>query len=168
MEKKNYPNSGALFNRKKASERAADMGGDLTFEGEVLDYILRCVENREPVKIELAAWRRSSNSAGGWLSLKAEIPYEIRKGQSSSRPAQGAYPSRDEPPRDEYRGGRAEPPRDEYRGRRDEPRREEYNPRHDTQIGGSQRDYPQRQQGRMNDQRDDDFPPRRGGGLDRL
>lgn len=166
MEKKNYPNSGALFNRKKASERAADMGGDLTFEGEVLDYILRCVENREPVKIELAAWRRSSNSAGGWLSLKAEIPYEIRKGQSSSRPAQGTYPrqqpDRDERPRDEYRGGRSAPPADEYRGRENR----DYNPRHDTQIGGSQRDY---NGGRgRDDRRDDDFPPRRGGGLDRL
>ncbi len=99
-----FGSGGALFVRDKKSPNAADYGGDVTLEGEVLDYILREAENGNPVKIEFGGWKRQGRNNTTFISLSANIPYSVRQGQSQPAPqrrtnesfqtSRGTYPSR--------------------------------------------------------------------------
>lgn len=142
MADKSYPNTGAMFAREKKSDKAADMGGDFTIEEEVLDYILRCVDRREPVKLEIAGWKRRTRDGGQMLSIKIQTPYEERGGSRPQQQSRGgggqrqSYGHREEMPAQR----REERPRENYQGGRDRPgyndmRRE----MHDDEIpfGGS-------------------------------
>jgi len=129
-----YPNTGAIFPRQKRNPKAADFGGDVTLEGDVVDYIIRCAERGEEVKIDISAWKRQTNSGGTMLSLKVELPFSERQGGQNygGRQQQGGRP----PIRTSngpYRGGGQ---REDYQPREDYGRG---NQRHDTQMGGSYR-----------------------------
>lgn len=84
-----YDNSGALFTREKKSPNAPDWGGDLEINGEVLDYILRCAERGEPVKIELSGWMKSGRNNTRFISINGKIPYAVR---SQNQPYGNAQP----------------------------------------------------------------------------
>jgi hypothetical protein len=165
-----FPNSGAVFPRQKRNEKAADMGGDVTIEEDVLDYIVRAAENGSTqVKLELSAWKRRTRDGGSMLSMKVEIPYEIRKngGQPSGGQRQGGYDRGDERPpirtsNGPYRGGGRDNGGRDYQPRTDYGRP---SPRHDTEIGGSGRDRPRREE---RPQRDFDYNDRPRDPLDDL
>lgn len=84
-----YENSGALFTREKKTPNAPDWGGDLEINGEVLDYILRCAERGEPVKIEISGWMKSGRNNSRFISLNGKIPYAAR---SQNQPYGNAKP----------------------------------------------------------------------------
>ena len=122
MAAEDYPNTGAMFAREKKSEKAADMGGDFTLEGDVLDYVIRCAERGEPVKLEIAGWKRRTRQGGQMLSVKIQTPYEQRGGgprqnnyNRGAQPQRGGYSGRGEPARQErpygHRDDRGAPPR---------------------------------------------------------
>lgn len=74
-------NGGALFQRQKKSQNSPDMGGDFTLEGDVLDYILDCASRGEPVKLDIAAWRKMSRNNGTFMSISVNIPWQVRRDQ---------------------------------------------------------------------------------------
>lgn len=131
MSENKYPNTGVMFVRQKRSERGPDMGGDITIEGDVLDYVLKCAERGDECRLELSGWKRRTRDGSTMLSLRVELPYAVRQ-------------------RGEDRGERRDDRRDDrrdiqttrgtYRSNYGRP-----NPNHDTEIGGSHRD---RYQGR--------------------
>lgn len=110
---KSFGSGGAMFVREKKSQNAADYGGDVTLEGDVLDYIVRKAANGEEVKVEIGGWKRQGRN-GSFLSLKVQLPYAER--QSGQAPRQGfqttrgTFPPREQQPqRNEYaeRSGRS-------------------------------------------------------------
>lgn len=95
----NFQNGGALFHRQKKSPKAADYGGDFTLEGEVLDYVLRCVERNEQVKLDISGWQRQGRNNTNFISLSIEKPYALRqqgeqRGGYSSGSNQASYTPR--------------------------------------------------------------------------
>lgn len=83
-----YPNTGALFVRQKKNPKAADYGGDVTIDGEVLDYILRQRERGQEVKIVLSGWKRMGRGNTTFISLKVEVPWQERIQASVSQSQQ--------------------------------------------------------------------------------
>lgn len=123
------PNSGVLFPRQKRSQNAADMGGSITLSADLLDYILNAARSGE-VKIEVSAWRRSSRDNVNYLSLKAQVPYEIRQQDpafqqnQTYRPKQNFNPNRRDNGTPDERAQYG--PRDSGNGNPD--RQDDYNP----------------------------------------
>ena len=106
-----YPNSGAMFTREKRSQNSADMSGDFTISGDVLDYILREYENgNRSVSLEIAGWKRRSSNGGQFMSVKIQTPYSERGGGQK----RGNAPSRG-PSRYEERTSPSRPYREERR-----------------------------------------------------
>lgn len=91
----NYGSGGALFtNTNKKSPKASDYRGDVTLEGELLDYIMREAERGNPVKIELSGWKRQGRGGSTFISLSAQTPYSERGGQQQQpqfRQGRGSY-----------------------------------------------------------------------------
>ena len=141
----NKGSGGALFSRQKRNDAAPDMGGDITIEGDELDFLIRCAEEGKPVKLEISAWKKRTRDGGSFLSLSAQIPYAVRNEGSGRNDRNDGY-------RDDRGGNRADiqTTRGTYRSGRggDDYERRDYGrpqPNHDTQIGGSARDrYPSR------------------------
>lgn len=77
-----YPNSGTLFTRDKKNPKAADYGGDMTIDAEVLQYLLAKARNGEEVKLELSGWRRQGRNNTNFISLKVDIPYSERQNRT--------------------------------------------------------------------------------------
>ena len=77
-DQKTYPNSGALFARQKRSQNSADVGGDFTIDGDVLDYIVR-EARKGSVKLEISGWRKMGRNNQPWTSIKVAIPYALRE-----------------------------------------------------------------------------------------
>lgn len=83
MEEK--PNRGAMFTRQKRSDNHPDFGGDFTLGGDVLDYIIRCAENRETPKLRISAWKKQTARGGVMMSLQIQLDnqdgqYQPRQG----------------------------------------------------------------------------------------
>jgi hypothetical protein len=96
-------NRGAMFARQKRSAGSPDMGGDFTLAGDVLDYVRRCIERNEPVKLEISAWRKMSRGNTPFTSIAIDIPWQVKKGgqpQSQQRDQYGqqggGYQQRDQ------------------------------------------------------------------------
>jgi len=130
---------GALFTRNKGSEKAPDMGGDITIEGDELDYMIRCAEQGKPVKLDVSAWKKRTRDGGAMLSLSVQIPYDVRSQGSQQRQSRDIQTTRGT-----YRSGRDNGPSDNRDGYE---RREGYgrpHQNHATQMGGEDRDFPPR------------------------
>jgi hypothetical protein len=112
------PNSGILNRRDKG----VDWNGQFSVEGDLLKYIMDAARRGEIPKIEIAGWDKTS-PRGDFISIVANIPYELRKeqggqtgGASGNRYAQ---PVRQEP-------ARGQPgPTNRYAEQRQAPVREE-------------------------------------------
>lgn len=120
----NFGSGGAMFVRQKKSPKAADYSGDFTLEGDVLDYVLREAERGNPVKLEIAGWKRQGRNNSVFISLNVQTPYSERGGQ---QPQQG------------FKQGRGSYNQGDGSGR--------YREQIPTSRGQYQRDYPQQGQG---------------------
>jgi hypothetical protein len=67
-----YVNSGALFSRKKSSDKAPDMGGDILLTQELLDSLPRDADG--DLTLSVSGWVRQSPK-GEFISLKASAPW---------------------------------------------------------------------------------------------
>ena len=102
---KDYPNSGALFQRDKRGPSSPDMGGDFTIDAEVLDYVMKCANAGEQVKLEISTWRKQGRS-GDFQSITVNIPYKVRQEAEGGGYRGGGRPNnrfRDDGPRTEPR-----------------------------------------------------------------
>lgn len=107
------PNSGSMSASRSNNPKAPAWNGSLTIEGDVLDHILACVENGDPVKIELAAWEKQGPK-GAFLSLQGKLPF-VRQEEAPNRYAK-PEPSRGEPgPASRYRQTASREPAPEYK-----------------------------------------------------
>jgi hypothetical protein len=93
---------GALFVRDKngRSAMAPDWGGDVTLEGDVLDYVLRKAQSGGEVKLELSAWKRQGRNNTTFISLAVQTPYAERQQQEAPQrrmaPQRNEYADRNE------------------------------------------------------------------------
>ena len=78
-----YVNSGALFSRKKTSDKAPDFGGDLLISADLIKSLPRDADG--DIKIELAAWVRQS-AKGEFFSLRASAPFQSKKEKEDAIP----------------------------------------------------------------------------------
>lgn len=76
---RNNVNSGALFNRNKKTNNSPDMGGDVTLDRRMVDYLVKCLEDGIEPKLELSAWRKGARGGSSYLSLSVAVPYSLRE-----------------------------------------------------------------------------------------
>lgn len=77
MEKQNFPNSGALFYRRnKKNANGPDIGGDIDLGADILQYVLQMHRAGNPVKLELAGWRKADRNGQNFYSLRVRKPYD--------------------------------------------------------------------------------------------
>lgn len=88
FDNKEFPNSGAMFQREKKSQKAADFGGDFTISGEVLQYVMAQAQAGLPVKLEISGWKRIGQNNMNFLSISIQTPYELRKGNQGNQSRQ--------------------------------------------------------------------------------
>lgn len=103
-----YPNSGALFARQKRTPNSADVGGDFTIDGDVLEYILR-EARKGSVKLEISGWRKMGRSNEPFTSIKVAIPWKDRQGQMPDR-QQPNYQRNNQYQQNSYQNRRDNPP----------------------------------------------------------
>ena len=110
MEQK-FPPSGRLFkNEYQNSPNAPQLKGDLEVDTAVLRHLNQMYKNGEPLKMEVAGWRKPLRDGGGFFySLKAQVPYENRKPDNGSVERRADRMLRDEP-----RERPRQPPRNDY------------------------------------------------------
>lgn len=70
------PNSGTLNRRDKG----VDWNGKFTVEGDLLAYIMDCARRGTKIEIEIAGWDKTG-PRGDFISIVANVPYELRKEQ---------------------------------------------------------------------------------------
>lgn len=72
-------NQGAIHAQEKRSENAPDFRGEIEISGDVLNHIMRQAQAGQPVRVELAGWKRVGRSNGKpFVSLAVAIPYKER------------------------------------------------------------------------------------------
>lgn len=87
MPEYNNENRGALFSRPKRGEKGPDVGGDIELSYELLAYLVEQHRTKQPLKLELAGWKRTSKAGSGYLSLLVQKPFKKGEGQRSKAPA---------------------------------------------------------------------------------
>jgi hypothetical protein len=67
------PDSGALFtNGKKTSDKAPDLRGDAVLSPELVRHLAGLVNSKQPAKIRIAVWSKTTSKGDKFLSLKLE------------------------------------------------------------------------------------------------
>ncbi len=77
-EKREFPNSGAMFNRQKRSPASPDMTGQFTLNDDVLSYVMQQAQAGLPVELEVKGWHKASQK-GPFVSLSVDIPFQVRE-----------------------------------------------------------------------------------------
>ena len=91
---KKFPPSGRLFaNNRKSSPNAPDVKGDLEIGREVLDHLIDCYENGQPIKMDIAGWKKAKQNGEPFLSLRVQIKRERQELQAAPQ----AQPFHDDP-----------------------------------------------------------------------
>lgn len=67
-----YVNSGGLFHRKKTSDKAPDMGGEILLTQELIDSLPRDADG--DMTLAISGWVRQS-AKGEFVSIKASAPW---------------------------------------------------------------------------------------------
>lgn len=78
------PNSGTLNRRDKG----VDWNGKFSVEGDLLAYIMDCARRGTKCEIEIAGWDKTG-PRGDFISIVANVPYELRKEQGGGQPTTG-------------------------------------------------------------------------------
>lgn len=79
-----YPPSGALFtNTRKTSDKHPDYTGSLEISMDVLKVLVEQAKSGQPIKMDIAGWKKTSKAGKSFLSILANKPYE-KKQESSS------------------------------------------------------------------------------------
>ena len=104
---KKFPPSGRLFaNNRKSSPNAPDVKGDLEISREVLDHLIDCYENGQPIKMDIAGWKKAMKKGGTFYSLSASIPWmKNNSGQDQTK----SVPERKRPVQDSILDGFDDP-----------------------------------------------------------
>lgn len=87
--------SGALFNnRKKTSQNAPDMNGNITLSPKLVQYLNEKMARGEPLSLDISGWRKRSGQGMEFLSLSIKEKWVPQQGQQMYAPnAYGAPPN---------------------------------------------------------------------------
>lgn len=176
-----YTGFSLFYNDKRKSQSAPEYTGKGTITDEVLDYLIECRRNREPLRLELAGWLKTPQRGGNkFQSLVVNIPYDVRQDRGGDRRDDrddrgrgrddDRRDSRDSrgSGRDDYRDDRRRDDRDDrrYEDRRDDRRgngsddrdRRDDRGRDDRPSGAATRDTRQSGFPGLDGNKDDDIP----------
>jgi len=79
------PNTGVLFNNDtKKSENHPDFRGSVDIDRNLLIDLLKKHQSG-PIKVAIAAWKKTSQAGNDFLSLSASEPYEKPAGQAPAK-----------------------------------------------------------------------------------
>ena len=79
-DKNQYPPSGVLFsNNRKQSDKSPDVNGTLEVDADVLRHLADCHNAGQPMKVDLAGWRKTMKGGGTFYSLVAKVPWQKTK-----------------------------------------------------------------------------------------
>lgn len=97
MMDRNYDNTGRLFARQKRTPNSPDVGGDIEFGQDLIEYLNDCLSKGKPAKLELSGWMKLDRKRQSFTSLKVSVPYQEREnaqtGQPRGYPNRGNYPT---------------------------------------------------------------------------
>lgn len=79
-----YPPSGALFvNDRKQSDKHPDYTGTLEISMDVLKVLVEQAKSNQPIKMDMAGWKKTSKAGKSFLSIRADKPYKKEEKSSS-------------------------------------------------------------------------------------
>lgn len=81
------PNSGVLFTaRDRKSDNSPQMTGNITFGGDLIEYLNDCLSKRKEPKLDLSAWKKEGKN-GAYLSLSIKPAWEGGGSRRADTPA---------------------------------------------------------------------------------
>ena len=103
--------SGALFNnRKKNSQNAPDMNGNITLSPKLVQYLNEKMARGEPRSLDISGWRKRSGQGMEFLSLSIKEKWVPNQGQQTYAPQNYGAPINNYAPTPQYPQTNTYPP----------------------------------------------------------
>lgn len=95
--------SGALFNnRKKTSQNAPDMNGNITLSPKLVQYLNEKMARGEPLSLDVSGWRKRSGQGMEFLSLAVKEKWVPQQDQQMYAPQNYGAPINNYAPAPQY------------------------------------------------------------------